>query len=140
MGWDCTGISRGTIDGREFAECCPCREIRRYEDFVWDHRYEILNYILTRSKRNVARAQSEAEDLAVAQALMDRQDVLTQLQSALKEAKALEGQPGDGCIAAPDERYAIDNDTRMCGRMGHGWRYSDDTGKWTHYYGLERIR
>lgn len=138
MGWDCTSIGRGTIDGQEFAECCPCREIRRYEDWVWEHRHEILNYVLTRSKRNIERAKAEAEELAVAQALMDREVVLSQLEGAIREAKALDGEPGDSCIERPDERYAIDGDTRMCGREGHGWRYDKDTEQWVHYYGLER--
>lgn len=140
MGWDCTGLGRGIIDGREFVECCPCQTIRRYEDFIWNHRYEIIRYILARSKRDVQRAQAEAEHLAVAQAILDREQVLYKLQSAIQAADEIEGKPGEGCVPCPEDRYPFDGQTQMCGRLGHGWRYSDEDRKWTHYYGLERAR
>lgn len=138
MGWDADSIGRGVIEGREFAECCPCREIRRYEDFIWDHRYEILTYIQERSRRNIERAKAEAEDLVVTNELMDRYHVTLKLQEAIREAKAIEGEPGDTCIEAPPTPNAMDGEIQMCGSDGHGWRFDVQPHKWTHLYGLER--
>ncbi len=34
--------AHGVIDGKQFGEGCPCNGLRKYEDFIWKHRYQIV--------------------------------------------------------------------------------------------------
>lgn len=47
---DCDGVSFGTIQGMQFVLGCDCNQLRRYEEFVWQHRQEIAKYLMTRIK------------------------------------------------------------------------------------------
>jgi hypothetical protein len=55
-------IGTGELAGRILVYGCPCNEARRYEDFLWSHRLQILDYI----KRRTARERREAEHNALA--------------------------------------------------------------------------
>jgi hypothetical protein len=55
-------IGYGHIDGKQVAWDCPCRRLRRYEDFIWSHRALILAYLKARAAKNLqdATALNEA--------------------------------------------------------------------------------
>lgn len=58
---DCDGISLGRIDGRQFViGCCP-ENLRRYEDWILEHRRKIAEYLKARAKERLEDAQRDAE-------------------------------------------------------------------------------
>ena len=127
MGWDCTSIGAGTIAGKTFVECCPCRGIWRYEKWVWHHRHEIANYIATRSRREAREARSEAEELSLVKSLMDQDWAVARLQDALKNVR-------DGaCIDEPFDRTATRGTTRWCEEGLHGWSFEGEAREWVHF-------
>lgn len=95
MGWDCTSISRIEIDGKEAAECCPCRRIRRYEDWIWRYRAQIAEYLSGRAAVELEDAKAEAERLAVAAEFMDADRRAFGLRDAIRKAEsAIESTTG----------------------------------------------
>jgi len=40
----------GDVDGKQIPLFCPCNGLRRYEDFIWDHREMIAQYLADRAK------------------------------------------------------------------------------------------
>lgn len=55
------GVSEGLIDGKRFIFGCPCNRLRRYEDFVWAHRRQIIEYLKKRIGERLQHAQQESE-------------------------------------------------------------------------------
>lgn len=43
-------IRFGVFDGKTAVEGCPCGKLKMYEDWIWDRRYSILNYLTARYK------------------------------------------------------------------------------------------
>jgi hypothetical protein len=54
---DCDSVSYGMLDGRQFVYACPCNASAAYEQFVWNHRHVIADYL----KKRAAEEQSRAE-------------------------------------------------------------------------------
>ena len=54
---DADSIAWGHIDGKQAVWGCPCNAVRKYEDFVWGHRWLIADYL----KMRAARMQEEAD-------------------------------------------------------------------------------
>ena len=54
-------IGWGLIDGKQAVFACPCRKLRRYEDWIWDHREIIVTYLRARTLRDLKIARHEAE-------------------------------------------------------------------------------
>jgi hypothetical protein len=55
-------VSHGEIAGRALVEGCPCNLATTYEDFIWDNRHRILEYL---TKRSTAE-RKEAADIVTA--------------------------------------------------------------------------
>lgn len=45
-----TGVTDATVNGQHYVIGCPCNGLRRYEDFLWDHRRHIAEYLAERAK------------------------------------------------------------------------------------------
>lgn len=61
---DC-GVGFGEISGIQFIYDCPCRQeiLYKYEDFIWSHRQQIIEY-LTRQMTE-KKEQADADDKAI---------------------------------------------------------------------------
>lgn len=59
----CDGVSLGTIDGKQIVLGCPCNLLRRYEDWIWNHRCKIVKYIKARTLARLNNAKEEADAL-----------------------------------------------------------------------------
>jgi len=55
------GVSLGHIDGKQFVIGCPCNRLRRFEDWIWNHRRPIMDYIKARIAELLKAAQKEAK-------------------------------------------------------------------------------
>ncbi|KKL61563.1 hypothetical protein LCGC14_2194060 [marine sediment metagenome] len=55
-GW----AAHGVIDGKQFGEGCPCNGLRKYEDFIWKHRYQIIKYLKGRLQEMQEEVEREA--------------------------------------------------------------------------------
>lgn len=55
------GVSFGHINGKTCVYGCPCNALRNYENFIWDHRIEISDYLRRRTEDNLKAAQIDAE-------------------------------------------------------------------------------
>ena len=53
------------VDGVEWAWDCECNAIRRYEVFIWNHRFEIARYLRVRSEQEHKAAKTQLEGLRV---------------------------------------------------------------------------
>ncbi len=58
---DYSSIEWGYLDGKQYVVDCECNGARRYEDFIWNHRYLILNYL---DRRN-CEIKEKADDLDI---------------------------------------------------------------------------
>ena len=47
------------IDGRTFVVDCPCNGLRKYEDFIWDNRDAIREYLKVRIEQEARWAEQE---------------------------------------------------------------------------------
>ena len=47
------------IDGRTFVDGCPCNGLRKYEDWIWNHRNAIRDYLKARIDQEYHWAQQE---------------------------------------------------------------------------------
>lgn len=54
---DVESITHGMLDGREYVYGCDCKAAQAYENFVWNHRYSIADFL----KKRAAEARAEAE-------------------------------------------------------------------------------
>lgn len=54
---DCDSLAFGILDGRQYVFGCPCKKAERYEQFVWDHREQIADYLKRRAQAEVEEAQ-----------------------------------------------------------------------------------
>lgn len=111
MGWDCTSISRIEIDGKEAAECCPCRSVRRYEDWIWRYRTQIAEYLSTRAEADLNAAKAEAERLAIAAKFMGADNRLSDLRREIHSVEEyLDARPkaaADGSVASADIGFGM---------------------------------
>ncbi len=57
---DSTSVGHGVIDGKQFVEDCPCNGLRKYEDFIWGHRYQIVDYYKARLKEMQSDVERES--------------------------------------------------------------------------------
>ena len=57
-------ISFGEFDGQTFVWGCPCNRLSRYEDFIWVHRNQIIEYLKKKTKRELEEAHQEAAMVA----------------------------------------------------------------------------
>lgn len=62
-------ISWGYLDGLQIVADCPCNRARRYEDWLWRHRYIITSYLKAMARRWIEEAKDVA-DLANIDATM----------------------------------------------------------------------
>ena len=126
MGWDCDSIGRGVIDGREFAEGCPCRSIWPFERWIWHHRNEIANYIAARVTLEARRTKSEAQELVMAKNLMDQDWAVRRLQEVIENVR------DSKCV---DEPIGMGDEGKVewCEPDVHGWRYKDHVERWVHF-------
>ena len=58
-----------SIDGRQYVADCPCAKLARYEQFIWNHRMQIAEYLKKRSEKEFKKAEA---DLGVADAVRKR--------------------------------------------------------------------
>jgi hypothetical protein len=59
---DYDSVSLGTIGGRQVILGCPCNGLRPYEDFIWEHRKQIANYMerrLEESEKVIAERREQ---------------------------------------------------------------------------------
>jgi hypothetical protein len=70
------------IDGRLYVSGCPCAKLAKYEQFIWNHRRQIADYLKRRSEKEFEQAEM---DLAVADAT----------RKNLKIARLFLGDPND---------------------------------------------
>jgi len=68
-----SAISLGWIDGKQFVFGCPCNALARYEQFIWTHRAQIVEYLRKKTERRLMEAQREAEKLNVLDGLRKEQ-------------------------------------------------------------------
>lgn len=54
-------VAMGYIDGHHLVLGCPCGELAKYEDFIWNNRRRILEYLKTR----IANQARESNDMNV---------------------------------------------------------------------------
>jgi len=54
----------GMVNGNHAVGNCPCHGLRPYEDFIWDHRYMIVDYLVERAKAEAADAAQELKRIA----------------------------------------------------------------------------
>lgn len=47
------------IDGKQFVTVCECNGLKRYEDWIWAHRYAIRYYFESRIKYECSIAEQE---------------------------------------------------------------------------------
>jgi hypothetical protein len=52
-------ISSKELDGKIFVEDCPCSGLRKYEDFIWDNRDAIREYLQIRVVQEARWAEQE---------------------------------------------------------------------------------
>jgi hypothetical protein len=57
------GVSLGRIEGKQTVLGCPCNRLRMYEDWVWGHRRQIIEYLKKRIKERLEDAETEAESI-----------------------------------------------------------------------------
>jgi hypothetical protein len=50
-------VTYATINGREYVLGCPCNGLRVYEDFLWNHRRGIAEYLAARAVDQKAAAE-----------------------------------------------------------------------------------
>lgn len=53
--------SLGNIDGKQAVRECPCNSVRKYEDFIWDNRYLIADYLTERTKKEEKEAKENSK-------------------------------------------------------------------------------
>ncbi len=59
-------IRHGVFDGKTAIEGCPCGMLKTYEDFIWNHKYQIMEYLVARYKNQknaVARFGERIQDV-----------------------------------------------------------------------------
>jgi hypothetical protein len=49
----------GTIDGKQAVANCICNQLSKYENFIWNNRDLIINYLADRIKRKFEKAKEE---------------------------------------------------------------------------------
>lgn len=54
---DYSSISWGYLAGHQYVHGCQCNKARAHEDFIWDHRDRIINYLEKRTKAESEEAQ-----------------------------------------------------------------------------------
>jgi len=59
-------VSWGTIDGQQAVIGCPCNGLRRYENFIWNNRFLIMEYLKQKAKDQLEEATRLAKDSAEA--------------------------------------------------------------------------
>ena len=45
---DCSSLVVVHIDGKQFVDGCACGKLRVYEDWIWNYRDQIAQYLMTR--------------------------------------------------------------------------------------------
>ena len=48
--WGEVSVSLGDIAGKQYIIGCPCNELAKYENFIWNHRILIMNYYKNQHK------------------------------------------------------------------------------------------
>lgn len=54
-------IPWGRIDGKQAVLGCPCNGLRHYEDFIWQNRHVILDYLERRAAERMRAARADTE-------------------------------------------------------------------------------
>lgn len=62
--YDGSSVYTTRIGGEILVVGCLCNRLRRYEDFIWHHRYIIAKYLTKRNARESAQAASDEKDIA----------------------------------------------------------------------------
>lgn len=60
---DYSSVGVGYISGVQYVHGCPCNQARKYEEFIWDHKAKIVDYLEKMSKAVLEEAQRD-KDLA----------------------------------------------------------------------------
>ena len=63
IGCDYDGVSWGTINGKQAVIDCQCNKLRGYEDFIWNHRYMIMDYFRRRMTEEIDCAKGNFEEM-----------------------------------------------------------------------------
>jgi len=58
------GVSLGSIAGNQVVLDCDCPGLANYENFIWNDRFKIAEYLKARLKNNLEKAQAESETLS----------------------------------------------------------------------------
>lgn len=53
----------GHIDGKQAVVNCCCNVLRKYENFIWDHRYIISDYLKDRIRENHESAKRDLDNI-----------------------------------------------------------------------------
>jgi hypothetical protein len=60
----CMSLSIGELDGVVYVAGCACHRGRKYEDFIWQNRRWIIDYIRSRTEDAAKQAAATAAQLA----------------------------------------------------------------------------
>lgn len=67
-------VGQAEIDGKTFIVGCPCNKLIDYENFIWSHRRQIMEYISAKVKDIVERALEEEGMAEEATADLDQEE------------------------------------------------------------------
>lgn len=68
-------ISWGFIDGMQIVGGCPCKTARRYEDWIWGHRYVITDYLKAMARRWIADAKKVADLANIDATMLEKEEL-----------------------------------------------------------------
>lgn len=91
----------GTIDGKQAVVGCPCNALRKYEDFIWNHRRMIMKYISARVKDIVERAledEGSADEVTADIQRAEKAQTTVRCPNCLKFVSELAMTEGGMCV------------------------------------------
>ena len=56
-----TQLGWGNIDGKQAVYGCECNQDSKYEQFIWNHRYIIADYLIARATQELKDAKKESQ-------------------------------------------------------------------------------
>ncbi len=68
-------VGWGYIDDKQFVADCPCNAASKYENFIWNHRDLIRDYLTARAQKQLIEAQ---DDSKLTKQVSEAVDIITQ--------------------------------------------------------------
>lgn len=73
--WGDDYISWGYLDGIQIVANCPCNRARRYENWIWGHRYLISTYFKSMAKKWIDDAKAVADLANIDTTMLEKEDL-----------------------------------------------------------------